>query len=401
MLSLSKFVTTSAPRWASLLLLAALLAGVLSPGLPLAAQDATPQPTLPPPTPLPTDGPPPEGPVTTVNGVALPAADFQDRVRLTRFLYSYTIRETLAALVERGTPAQDAFRAVQQFYSNEIGRLLVADMLADAVLDTMEEDALLAQLAGAEGVEVTEADVDAQLAAYVGQAESIVGGADEPEADAEATAEATGEATEEAGDEAPDLLGAMLAEAGERVNVSEDAVRAFFRGQALRDAWMEQVNGPFPTEWPLITARHILVETEAEANDVLARLAAEEDFAAIAEDVSTDTVSAARGGALDPAIPEIYVGPFADAVRDAEVGVVVGPVQSEFGYHIIEVTDRSVQPLDDAGRRALLRVRSAAFQTWLAEQLAGAEITRESAWPSMIPNQPTGQNLLQEMLQGM
>lgn len=379
----SKRVLTGAPRWVSLLLLAVLLVGAL----PLAAQDATPRPA---PTPLPTDGPPPEGPVSTVNGVALSGAEFQDRVRLTRFLYSYTIRETLAALVARGTPAQDAFRAVQQFYSNEIGRLLVADMLADNVLDTMEEDALLSQLAEAQGVEVTDADVQAKLDAYVGQAETIVGGATQ--------AEATAEATEEP---APDRLSAMLAEAQERVGVSEATIRAFFRGQALRDAWMDQVNGPFPTEWPVITARHILVATEEEANDVLARLEAGEDFAALAEELSIDTATGQNGGALEPAVPETYVGPFADAIRDAEVGAVVGPVQSEFGYHIIEVTDRTVQPVDDAARRALLRTRAVAFDSWLEEQLAGAEIVRESNWPTMIPNQPTGQELLQDMLEGM
>ena len=391
MLQLSRNLRTAAPRWAALLLLAGLLVGVLA---PVAAQDATAVPTTPPPTAIPTDGPPPEGPVTTVNGVALSAADFQDRVRLTRFLYSYTIRETLAALVARGTPAQDAFRAVQQFYSQQIGGLLVADLLADSVLDTMEEDEVLAQLAAAQGIEVTDADVDAQLAAYVGQAETIVGGAT-------ADPEATAEATEAPAATEPDLLAAMLAEAAERVNVSEEAVRAFFRGQALRDAWMDEVNGPFPTEWPVISARHILVETEAEANDVLARLEAGEDFAAVAQDVSIDTVSAAQGGALEPAVPETYVGPFADAVRDAEVGVLIGPVQSEYGYHIIEVTERSDQPVSDEGRRALLRTRSEAFQTWLEEQVAGAEIARESSWPSMIPNQPTGQELLQSMLEGM
>lgn len=388
---LSNRVLTRLSRWGSLLLLAVLLVGAL----PLAAQDATPRPS---PTPLPTDGPPPEGPVSTVNGVELSAASFQDRVRLTRFLYSYTIRETLAALVARGTPAQDAFRAVQQFYSNEIGRLLIADMLADNALDTMEEDALLTQLAEREGVEVTDADVEAKLEAYVGQAETIVGGATQAEADPEATAEATAEATDEP---TPDRLGAMIAEAEERVNVSEATIREFFRGQALRDAWMEHQLGPFPTEWPVITARHILVETEEAANDVLARLEAGEDFATLAGEVSIDTVTGANGGELPPAVPETYVGPFADAIRDAEVGVIIGPVQSDFGYHIIEVTDRTVQPIDDSARRALLRTRTTEFQNWIEEQLASAEIVRQTNWPSMIPNQPTGQELLQAMLEDL
>lgn len=354
-------------RWLSALLLVAMLAAAL----PVLAQDT--------PTAVPTDGPPPEGPATTVNGVVMSGAEFQDRVRLTRFLYSYTIRETLRTLLTRGASPEDAMRAVQQFFNVEIGRLTVPDMLADAVLDTMEEDLLLAELAAAQGVEVSDDDVDAQLRAYVGQ--PVVSEDDE--------------ATQEA---IPDYVALMIEEAGARTGVSADSVRAFFRAQALRNAWMTEINGPLPTEWPVLSARHILVETEEQANDILARLEAGEDFAALAEELSIDTGSGVQGGELAPAIAETYVGPFADAIRDAEVGVVVGPVQSEFGYHIIEVTDRTVQPLEGDARSTLLRARNMAFRAWLDEQMTEATIERSSEWPAMVPNQPNGPALLQSMV---
>lgn len=367
-------------RGASHALVSLLVLSLLAGALPLVAQDATPAP----PTAIPTDGPPPEGPATTINGVELSAADFQDRVRLTRYLYAYTIRETLSALVSQGTPPQDALRAVQQFYSNEISRLMVADLLADSVLDVMEEDELMSQLAAAEGLEISEDDIDSRLATYAGQSATV-----------------RGASASEAAEAGSELLPAMLAEAEERAGVGEAAMRNFFRGQALRAVWMEQVNGPYPTEWPVLSVRHILVETEDAASDVMARLDGGEDFAAVAEDVSIDTVSAQNGGALTPAVAETYVGPFADAIRDAEVGQLLGPVQSEFGYHIIEVTDRTLQPPDEAARRSLNRVRSADFRAWLDEQLAAANIQREVDWPDMIPNQPDGQTLLLDMLEGM
>jgi parvulin-like peptidyl-prolyl isomerase len=380
---LQRFVQVSAVRSLALLLVISFMFGLLAPALPAFAQEATP-------AAIPTDGPPPEGPITTVNGVSQSAAEFQDRVRLTRFLYAYTIRETLRALVEQGTPTQNAFNAVQQFYSVEINRLVVPDLLADAVLDTMEEDAVLAQYAEVEGIEVTDADIDARILDFVNQANIVVG------TDPEATPEP--DATEEP---SADLVAAMIAEATERTGISEDIIRAYFRAQTVRNKVTDFINGPFPTEWPLLSLRHILVETEDAANEVLARLEAGEDFATVAQEVSIDTVSGAQGGTLPPAIPEVYVGPFADAVRDAEVGAILGPVASEFGFHIIEVTDRTVQAPDEAARRALLRTRNTAFRTWLDEQVAAATVQRESTWPEIIPNQPNGRDLLQSMIESM
>lgn len=378
---LQYLIQRSTSRGIALLVLSALVFGLLAPALPAFAQDAAP-------TAIPTDGPPPEGPITTINGVAQSAADFQARVRLTRFLYAYTIRETLRALVEQGTPNQSAFNAVQQFYSVEINRLVVPDLLADAVLDNMEEDAVLAQYAQEQGIEITDADVEARLQDFVNQANIVVG------TNPEATPEP--DATE---DESTDLVAAMIAEATERTGITEDTIDAYFRAQATRNKVTDAINGPFPTEWPLLSIRHILVETQADASDVIARLEAGEDFATVAQEVSIDTVSGQQGGALPPAIPEVYVGPFAEAVRDAEVGVVLSPVASEFGFHIIEVTDRTLQAPDEAARRALLRTRNTAFRTWLDEQVAAADVQRENTWPEIIPLQPNGTELLQSMMQ--
>lgn len=90
--------------------------------------------------------------------------------------------------------------------------------------------------------------------------------------------------------------------------------------------------------------RHILVETEPEAQAVLSRLEAGEDFGAVAGDVSTDT------GSVDGTLPcgtvDRWVEEFGAAVQVAPVGEVFGPVQSPFGYHIIIVDSRDAPTLD-------------------------------------------------------
>jgi len=96
-----------------------------------------------------------------------------------------------------------------------------------------------------------------------------------------------------------------------------------------------------PYGWTVVCAAHILVETEDEANAVLARLESGEDFATLATELSIDTGSGASGGDLGCTTPTGWVDEFADASMTGEIGEVTGPVQSQFGYHLIRVDSRT------------------------------------------------------------
>ena len=82
-------------------------------------------------------------------------------------------------------------------------------------------------------------------------------------------------------------------------------------------------------------ARHILVPTQGEAIDLIAKLDSGSDFATVAMDFSTGP-SAKDGGALPWFSPDQMVKPFSDAVAALEDGkYTTAPVQSEFGWHVI------------------------------------------------------------------
>jgi peptidyl-prolyl cis-trans isomerase C len=84
-------------------------------------------------------------------------------------------------------------------------------------------------------------------------------------------------------------------------------------------------------------ARHILVKTEKEATDIIAKLKGGAKFEELAK-ASQDPGSAANGGDLDWAAPGNYVKPFADAMVALKDGQVTDkPVQSQFGYHVIKL----------------------------------------------------------------
>ena len=86
-------------------------------------------------------------------------------------------------------------------------------------------------------------------------------------------------------------------------------------------------------------ARHILVSTEEQANDLKQQIADGADFADVAKEHST-CPSGKQGGDLGEFSPGQMVKEFNDVCFNEAVGVVHGPVKTQFGYHLIEVTKR-------------------------------------------------------------
>jgi len=154
---------------------------------------------------------------------------------------------------------------------------------------------------------------------------------------------------------------------------------------ALRDAALEQlvvspeiVDGLFadPTTLTRVCAKHILTETLEEAQAAQTRLAAGEDFAAVATEVSLDTES--EGGDLGCTLASDYVEEFADAVLTAPLNEVTGPVESDFGFHLIVVSERTVPTRVEylAGPWEILSSSAATmiWSNWITEVLAAADV---------------------------
>lgn len=87
------------------------------------------------------------------------------------------------------------------------------------------------------------------------------------------------------------------------------------------------------------TARHILVDTEARCNELKAAIEGGADFAQIAKENST-CPSGRDGGNLGSFGPGQMVKEFDTVVFSAPINVVQGPVKTQFGYHLLEVTSR-------------------------------------------------------------
>jgi peptidyl-prolyl cis-trans isomerase C len=133
-----------------------------------------------------------------------------------------------------------------------------------------------------------------------------------------------------------------LAEAGAPTSVEQRA--AIAREQLLYEVIARN------TRADMFHARHILLPDEAAADQALADLAAGADFAALAEERSTDTGSGELGGDLGWTPRGDFVPAFEEAAFSAPLNTPT-KVESEFGWHVLEVLERQEQRAFDSFER--------------------------------------------------
>jgi parvulin-like peptidyl-prolyl isomerase len=328
----------------------------------------------------------PNQPIAVVNGETITTAEFQARVRLVRW---QTGRQLIGALNLYGVEAlsdqnhplyQQLQQIYQQLYPGQ------ENIIGEQVLNEMIEDILLRQQAEEMGISVDPELVEAQVQDFFGYDPNpetptptleptvtptpIVSptpsptptGTPTPEATEEGEAEPTATATpvetatpfptltaDEQRDRYEESVEVFFEEGAEESGLSREEIMAIFEAQVLRtDLLYEAITGDLPRIEEQADARHILVTSEQEAEDVMTALAEGESFTALARYASADTGSGFSGGELGWAGRGLYAEEFEDAIFNGEVGAIFGPVETQFGFHIIQVHAREERELTDS-----------------------------------------------------
>ena len=137
-------------------------------------------------------------------------------------------------------------------------------------------------------------------------------------------------------------------------------------------------------------ASHILVATEEQAKDLKAQLDGGADFAALATANSTDG-SATGGGDLGWFGPGMMVKPFEDAVIALQPGQISAPVQTQFGWHLIllsETRDAAAPPLADVSAELSAELQRQAIEAYVKATTDAATVTRvEGIDPTVVRSQ--------------
>jgi len=128
------------------------------------------------------------------------------------------------------------------------------------------------------------------------------------------------------------LLDELLAHEARKAVTPEAAQKTY--QQTLRDLKPEEE----------VRARHILVDSEANAKAAIARLKAGEDFARVAADMSTDPGAAKSGGELGWFTRDRMAPEFSEAAFRLKPGEISAPVKTQFGWHVIQLEERRTRP---------------------------------------------------------
>ncbi|WP_142826873.1 peptidylprolyl isomerase [Planococcus soli] len=222
-----------------------------------------------------------------------------------------------------------------------------------ATLDAMISNEVVNQEASNADVKVTQEELDAEMAVY----EESYGGT---------------EALEQA-----------LASSGMSIADLEEEMETYLKVEKIIgpdiEITDEQINTYFEEnkesfEQPSqVEASHILAATQEEADEVKAKLDEGGDFAELAAEYSTDTANAESGGALGAFGAGEMAPEFEEAAFSMEVDEISDPVQTDYGFHIIQVTGKTEAAeanLEDSKEQIKETLFDEALNTKYAEWLA-------------------------------
>jgi peptidyl-prolyl cis-trans isomerase C len=255
-------------------------------------------------------------------------------------------QEPLAALVnDKPITIADLDRTVNSRLEGirVLGDPLPADTMAyrASVLDALIEQVLIEQAAAIQGVQVSDADVEAEVQANI----NIAGGMAKWQAR---------------------LAADRMTEAEYRA-----ALHSMLITQKMRDI----VTASVPTTAEQIHARHILVASEATANEIEGKLKAGGDFAQLAAQYSLDMTTKQTGGDLGWfSRGQLLQKAVEDAAFSLAINEISAPVKSDLGYHIIQTLERvKDRPID---AETHYRLAEDAFERWIQSLKKNAHIVK-------------------------
>jgi parvulin-like peptidyl-prolyl isomerase len=320
----------------------------------------------------------PGQPVATVNGTKIPLDDYQDMLTYRRYNLHTTINQIQSTL-DSLNPEDEQSDLLRSIYEQQLQQTQTSLALAsEDVLDELIEDELIREEANQLGLTVTDAEVEEAIFGDLEQALS------QP-----AQTVVTGTvptATPIPQEQLEEVYNSILSNIG----IDDSSFRSLIARGLLREKLQNHLADQVETTGLVAQVSLIATDTQEDALEAQARIEGGEDFAIVAQEVSSDTVSLEDGGDLGWVTPDqlsTRYGPEVEqAAFDATLDQVV-LVEGQDQYYLVLVRDRDENgPLPES---VLLANQNTALSDWLEEQLQSPEVEIERQLEeSQIPEDP-------------
>jgi len=345
-------------------------------------------------------------PIATVNGTPISVRDYQVATR-------YQSTSLMGQLNQLSTYLTDPSYAFLKDYFQQQQTQIVTEMLSlpRNTLETLIDNELVSQEAARRKITASQDEIDQEIEQAIGYARATA----TPTAGPSPTATLTGTPTKTATPSPTNTATAtatqvitpttptvtpttgptetpfptetpmtypgyqtekkkLLDNISKNAQVSEADFRKIIEANVLRRKVQQAFSAEAPTTNDQVHARHILVADLDIAQKVYDRLTKGEDFAKIAQEVSTDPGSKDNGGDLGWFGHGQMIKEFEDTVFSLQLNQISKPFTTTYGAHIIQLLERDAnRPLEGT---ALQQQQQSAFTTWLDQQRLTAKVER-------------------------
>jgi len=359
----------------------------------------------------------PKTPIVQLDSRIVNVVEFEQRVRYQRFQIinqTYQLLEFVQSL--GGTP--DVYAYFEQQITLATTQLSQPLLIGQEVIQNISDDLIILAETEKLGIEVDEADIDQEIRSVFGyfpqgtptsipsyeprptstmtsQQMTLVPPTDSPDGDQEEDQSSLPtntphtatplliptEYTLDLYEENYQNYMDVLSNEGIKEQTFRDMVRMFL----VRKELMNVLSADLPRAQEQIWVRHILVEDELTALEVTDKLTDGQDFVILAAEYSTDESNKDNGGDLGWFSRGMMVLPFEEAAFALEVGEISDPVQTDFGWHILQSLGKEQLPIEEA---AFENMRNQAFTEWLIEKRLEYQLEINEDWISFVPSEP-------------
>ncbi|MFS0591300.1 parvulin-like peptidyl-prolyl isomerase [Cytobacillus horneckiae] len=237
----------------------------------------------------------------------------------------------------------------------------LSSQYGSTVLDTLISDEIIRQEMKKENIKVSDKEIAEEMEAYM----DTFGG--------------------------EDTFNEVLKNSGVDVSIIEKNIMTYLASKKILEPKIEITDEEIQTYFDEnkdsfdkeeeVEASHILVDDEKTAKEVVKKIEQDEDFAELAKEYSTDTATKDNGGELGFFAKGDMVKEFEEKAFGMENGDISEPVKTEYGYHIIKVTDKQepkkaeLEEVKDEIKDILLESKlESEYSVWLNEKFEEYEI---------------------------